>query len=278
MEIKVPCAYQGGKQRISKEIVNYIYDNVNINKDTIFFDLCSGSGAITVELINKGFPKKNIVMCDVSSWGTFWKSISDGVYDIKKFLKYANSVPKDKNLIQSYITKLASEDARIDEEYKYILIQACSFGGKQIWREGSEWKNASFRSYWQPTETSKRRSPVNPMQPNIETLIERVVEISENCKGLTCINNDVFSVLSMIPQENCIIYIDPPYENTTGYGFSFDYNTFLRELSKITHSPIFVSEKEKIANKAIKLQFNGAKGGISGNKSLKHEEWLNIFT
>lgn len=36
--------------------------------------------------------------------------------------------------------------------------------------------------------------------------------------------------------------------------------------------------KEAISDdEAIRLNFSGAKGGITGNKKCKNEEWLNVF-
>ena len=262
---------------MSKEIVDYIFKTSMIYDDTKFFDLCSGSGVITLELINRGVNPQNITMLDISSWGTFWKEIGDGTFSYKKFLMYANAVPRDKSEIQEHIKILSGENANIDECYKYILLQASSFGGKQIWNENGIWKNTSFRNYWQPTPTSKRKSPVNPMQPMIDVLCERVRIISEKCVGVKCIHDDIWSILGIIPKENCIIYIDPPYSNTTKYGFDFNLNDFLGDLFDKTLSPIFVSEKEKISDEAIRLNFNGAKGGISGNKKCKNEEWLNVY-
>lgn len=273
-----PCSYQGGKQRVSKEIVDYIFDTTVIYSDTKFFDLCSGSGVITLELISRGIKPENITMLDKSSWGVFWKAVGDGYFSYEKFLEYANKVPRDKSKIQEHIKHLSTQNADIDECYKYILLQASSFGGKQIWNENGIWKNTSFRDYWQPTATSKRRSPVNPMQPMIDILCERVKIITEKCVGVTCLHTDIYDVLSLVPTENCVVYIDPPYSNTTGYGFDFELNDFLSELFNKTLSPIFVSEKEAISSdEAIRLNFNGAKGGISGNKKGKNEEWLNVF-
>ena len=262
---------------MSKEIVDYIFDTVMINNDTKLFDLCCGSGVITLELISRGIRPGNITMLDISSWGGFWKEIGNGTFSYEKFLEYANKVPRDKAKIQKHIKSLATENADIDECYKYILLQSSSFGGKQIWNENGVWKNTSFRDYWQPTATSKRKSPVNPMQPMIDVLCERVKIIAEKCVGVTCLHTDIWNVLDIIPQENCVIYIDPPYSNTTKYGFDFNLNEFLSELFDKTLSPIFVSEKEKISDEAIRLKFNGAKGGISGNKKCKNEEWLNIY-
>lgn len=281
MNLVSPCSYQGGKQRVAKEIVDYMLNSTFVTNDTKFYDLCCGSGAITIELLNRGIPPDKIIMCDVSSWGVFWKSIGNGTFDLNKFYTYSKAVPRDKSLIQNHIKQLSKTNADVDEEYKYILLQSSSFGGKQIWNTNGVWQNTSFRDYWQPTATSKRRSPVNPMQPMIDVLEKRIENIVINCKGLTCYHKDIYEMLDIIDKDKSeyqIIYIDPPYTNTTGYGFNFNISDFLSQLFDVTLGAIFVSEKEPISDdEAIRLNFSGAKGGISGNKKCKNEEWLNVF-
>lgn len=279
MKLVSPCSYQGGKQRVAKEIVDYILNTSFITKDTKIYDLCCGSGAITIELLNRGVPPDHIVMCDKSSWGVFWKSIGEGIFDLNKFYKYSKAVPRDKSLIQAHIKELSKTNADVDEEYKYILLQASSFGGKQIYKKDGKWQSPSFRNFWQPTETSNRRSVVNPMMPMIEELEKRVKILADNCKGLTCHHKDIYEMLDIIKNDKSdkVIYIDPPYTNTSGYAFSFDYSDFLSKLFDVTVAHIFVSEKEKISDEAIQLNFSGAKGGINGNRKNKNEEWLNVY-
>ena len=279
MNLVSPCSYQGGKQRVAKEIVDYILNTTFFSKDTKFYDLCCGSGAVTVELLNRGVPPENITMCDKSSWGVFWKSIGEGIFDLNKFYKYSKAVPRDKSLIQAHIKELSKTNADVDEEYKYILLQASSFGGKQICKKDGKWQSPSFRNFWQPTETSNRRSVVNPMMPMIEELEKRVKILADNCKGLTCHHKDIYEMLDIIENDKAdkVIYIDPPYTNTSGYAFSFDYSDFLSKLFDVTVAHIFVSEKEKISDEAIQLNFSGAKGGINGNRKNKNEEWLNVY-
>ena len=274
-----PCTYQGGKQRVAGEIWTSIAARQPIKEDVVIYDLCCGSGAVTIEGLNRGIKPEQIVMCDKSSWGAFWKSVGDGTFDIIKFKEYSQKVPRDKSKVQGYMKELSRTNADEDEVYKYILLQASSFGGKQIWKEGNVWKNTSFRNYWQPTETSNRKSPVNPMQPGIEEIEKRVERLVEKCKGLTCYNVDIWNMLDMIRDDVCdkIIYIDPPYAATTGYGFTFDYKEFIKELKKVTDVVIYVSEKEKLTEGAIQLAFSGKKGGISGVRKGKNEEWLNIY-
>lgn len=279
MNLVSPCSYQGGKQRVAKEIVDYILNTTFLSKDIKFYDLCCGSGAVTVELLNRGVPPENITMCDKSSWGVFWKSIGEGIFDLNKFYKYSKAVPRDKSLIQAHIKELSKTNADVDEEYKYILLQASSFGGKQICKKDGKWQSPSFRNFWQPTETSNRRSVVNPMMPMIDELEKRVKILADNCKGLTCHHKDIYEMLDIIENDKSdkVIYIDPPYTNTSGYAFSFDYSDFLSKLFDVTVAHIFVSEKEKISDEAIQLNFSGAKGGINGNRKNKNEEWLNVY-
>lgn len=282
-KIVPPCAFQGGKQRVASEIVNYIISNEivlpSIN-GTKIYDLCCGSGAITLEFISRGVHPTNITMCDIGSWGKFWKSIGKGEFSLETFDYYCNQVPHDRSRVQEFLIELSKSDATVDEEYKYILLQAGSFGGKQIYRDENTWQNTFFRSYWQPTETSKRRSPVNPMQPSIDELQKRIHIIAEKCVGLNVIHGDVYDSLDVIKNDDAterIVYVDPPYSGTTGYRFTFDYLDFLSKLYKETLSPIYVSESKALSNECIQLKFNGAKGGISGVRKGKHQEWLNVF-
>lgn len=53
-----PCTYQGGKQRYAKQIVDIMFKENNICENTKFYDLCCGSGAITLEIINRGISHK----------------------------------------------------------------------------------------------------------------------------------------------------------------------------------------------------------------------------
>lgn len=275
-----PTTYQGGKQRVAEEIVDKMFDLVPIFEDTKFYDLCCGSGAVSLELISRGVNPKNIVMLDKSSWGTFWDKIGRGEYDIDKLNKYIDDMPDDISKIQSHLKSLSQENPDIDEEYKYILLQAGAFGGKQIWKENGVWNNTSFRSYWLPTETSSRRSPVNPMMPMPNTIKDRVSVLIDKCKGLTCLNIDIwdfFEYIGLRNTNNSVFYIDPPYKNTTQYGFTFDWEEWLSLLFDETLAPIFVSECDNYSDDAVLLNFKGAKGGISGNRKTKNEEWLNIF-
>ena len=283
--LEIPCSYQGGKQRLAKQIVDIFYKENNINDDTKFFDLCCGSGAISLELINRGFNPNNITMIDNGCFGQFWQDIANEEFDLDIFKREIENLPNLEN-IQSYLKKLS--DLPVDEDkmvYHYLLLQAGAFGSKQIWIENNKWKNNTFRSYWLPTKTSNRRSPVNPMMPMPNTLYNRVEAIVEQLSGsIIASRESVFDAVYRIDEErnkgnkNIIIYIDPPYANTTGYKETFDIYSLEGQIWST--SPIYISEGYKMqgASESYLLSVGRTKGNISGETKKKPtEEWLNRF-
>lgn len=267
-----PCTYQGGKQRYAKQIVDIIFEENEINAETKFYDLCCGSGSITLELISRGVNPKNITMIDKSMWGMFYKQVGDGTFDTDVLREHLNNIPSDKFLVQDYMKSLAERETDDNDVYTYLLLQASSFGGKQIDMIDGEWKHHGFRSYWQPTETSARRSPVNPMQPTQDELLKRVCRIVEECKGVNAVHDDILNV-EIEQNENTIVYIDPPYMNTTSYNHDIDIVKLCESLRVRT----YVSESVTISERNYDLQLVGAKGGITAKKNSRTKEVLNVF-
>lgn len=274
-KMKPICSFQGGKQRIAAKIIDYILDVVIVNEDTIFYDLCCGSGAISIELVNRGFNPKNIVMVDSSEWGLYWQKVGSGDFSIDKLEEEVNKLPKDKKLIQNKIIEISQQEKY--SLYTYLVLQSASFGGKQIWWEDGKWQNASFRSYWEPTEKSNRRYPVNPMMPMPNELLKRANIISSQMKGVKGVKEDISKFIENINKYNSFIYIDPPYKDTTKYGKDMKINEVLSELFYNTMSPVFVSEGYPISNDYVLISKGRRKGGISGNRKKSNKEFLSIF-
>ncbi|MEM4994832.1 hypothetical protein WKH56_19920 [Priestia sp. SB1] len=284
-KLTIPCAYQGGKQRIAKDIVDIFFKENEIDDETKFYDLCCGSGAVSIELISRGINPSNIVMVDKSVWGSFWQKIGNGEFSTDVFKLYIDNIPKDISQIKSFaenMSKQPANDGLFDNMvYKFLILQACSFGSKALWVENNTWKNTSFRNYWLPTETSNRKSPVNPMMPMPDTLFRRVEVILEKMEGLTGYCGDVTDITTV--ENNSVVYIDPPYKNTTGYGFNFDVDTYVHELQsniKLHNkkAKIYVSEGYKMSENAHLISSKRGKGGISGERKSANEEWLSVFT
>lgn len=274
--LRVPCAYQGGKQRIASQVVDLLLD-AQQDDDTVFYDLCCGSGAISIELVNRGVPPSRITMLDISSWGAFWKAIGTGTFEMKRFEHFLAGVPDNKREVKKYMSDLASRSLTDGEAELFPILQAASFGGKQIWYDGTKWCNACFRDYWEPTETSVRRSPANPIQPSPKELRRRISLLICGMKGASCLRMDVNDFLDLSLPENAVVYVDPPYRGTTGYAYGFDVGTFIARFKTKFTVPLFVSEGMALSDQAKRLHLGGAKGGITGIRTGKRQEWLSKF-
>jgi len=274
--MRVPCSYQGGKQRIAAQVVDQLLDAAP-GPNAHFYDLCCGSGAVSIELVNKGIDPSRIWMLDISSWGTFWTAIGSGTFKMAVFEHLLSELPSDKRDYRTHMMELSKVPVGEGDVELYLLLQACSFGGKQIWRKGEHWANACFRDYWEPTATSVRRSPANPMQPGPTELRRRIGDLVNGMRGVTCVNGDIMTSLNSPFPNNAVVYVDPPYTRTTKYGFGFDLTLFINQFRQINQVPLFVSEGVPLNDDATLLAFGGAKGGISGVRVGKHQEWLSRF-
>lgn len=275
-KMRVPCAYQGGKQRVASQIVDLLLEAAP-GPNSRFYDLCCGSGAVSIELVNRGIDPSRIWMLDISSWGAFWSAIGSGTFNLDVFDRFLSELPNDKRDFKAHMLSLSALPVGDHEVELYPLLQACSFGGKQIWRNGERWVNACFRDYWEPTTTSIRRSPANPMQPSSTELRRRISALMTGMKGVTCLNMDIMTLLNDPLPSNAVVYIDPPYQSTTKYAFSFDLTSFINHFREVNQAPLFVSEGIPLNNNALILNFGGANGGISGIRKVKHQEWLSQF-
>lgn len=273
ISLRVPCAYQGGKQRVAAQIADRLVEAA-VGPRPHFYDLCCGSGAVSIELVNRGVEPSRIHMLDLSSWGVFWSAIGSGTFNMDVFDQLLSGLPRDKRDLKGHMSTLSALPIEGNEAELYPILQACSFGGKQIWHNGERWMNACFRDYWEPTATSIRRSPANPMQPSAVELRRRVEALIHGMRGVVCHNADIMTILSDPLPPNSVVYVDPPYKDTTGYGFGFDLISFRRRFHELNDVPLFVSEGIPLNSNALKLSFGGAKGGISGVKKGKHQEWL----
>ena len=275
-QLRVPCAYQGGKQRVAGQIVDALLQ-ASPEPNSQFYELCCGSAAISIELVNRGVDPSRIWMLDISSWGSFWSAIGEGTFDMDVFDRFLSELPSDKRDFKAHMLALSALPVDEHEVELYPILQASSFGGKQIWHNGERWANACFRDYWEPTATSIRRSPANPMQPSPVELRRRVEALVKGMKGVTCFRQDIMTVLNAPLPSNAVVYVDPPYKSTTGYGFGFDITSFIKHFRNVNEVPLFVSEGVPLNENALMLTFGGAKGGISGIRTGKHQEWLSRF-
>ena len=142
-KLEIPCSYQGGKQRLAKQIVDIFFEENRINDSTQFYDICCGSGAISVELLNRGVKPQNIHMVDKSPWGLVWQMIGNSTFELSLFNDFVNSIPRDITKIKQYASNIISNT--VDKNmlpYHFLFLQACAFGSTATWVENNKWCKA----------------------------------------------------------------------------------------------------------------------------------------
>lgn len=261
-------SYQGAKQRIAPAICA----RFDCTHCPAFFDLCCGSGAIAIEMVNSGrYRPERITMVDSGPWGLFWKAIGEGRFDLRKLREHVRSIPTDRHRIKEHIENLHGQKPGEDAVYIFLILQAAAFGGKAVRLDGDRWAPCSFRDFWQPTATSKSQRQVNPMMPMPATIVDRVTAIVTGMAGLM---GTFGRVENVVPPDDALVYIDPPYLGMTGYGDVLDVLAYVARLK----ARCYVSEGCALCREAILISRGRAKGGISGKRKTANDEWLSHFT
>lgn len=263
-------SYQGAKARIAPAICA----RLNRSGCPEFYDLCCGTGSIAIEMVNQGhYAPSQITMADAGPWGMFWRAVGHGNFSLREFKYHIQNIPRDRKLIKEHLQRLSKERVSDDAPYIFLILQAGAFGGKAIFFQHTpiqRWANCTFRDYWQPTATSSRRSPVNPMMPMPDTLFERVGKLVYGMAGVKGMHQYAEWVR---PPDNALVYIDPPYDGTTGYGHGLNVAEYVERLK----CRCYVSEGRPLSDDAVCISKGRTKGGICGKRKSANEEWLSCF-
>ena len=275
--LKPMFAYQGGKAKLASKIYNEITNRVG--KDITFVDVCCGGGSVSIDFIKNGLHPENIYMFDSGAIGAFWQQVSEGTFDLEYFEYLIHKIPNDLENVKGFMEDLSNIEYTYVGEviYEYLLLQASAFGGKQIYDLGTKFSNTSFRNYWKPTETSSRRSPVNPMMPMPSTLLSRVKQVVDEMQPIKAVHtyaeNIDFSKIKT--DKDLVVYIDPPYKGTTGYKDTVNLSLIIDNAKRVG-AKVFVSEYYNLSNDFTILS-DTTKGGISGDRKGSMVEYLSVL-
>ena len=209
--------YQGSKKKISKKIIEIIKQNFGTDKP--IYDIFGGGGAITAECVLNGLEVYyNDLDKDITN--AFERVISQDREWIKTLI-----------ISRTEFTKIKDKENKTTDDFLKLLIN--SFGNQKnyylyskeisdlkynIAREIIE-KHDVFSGYKQ-TETYKRAIEQPKQLEQLERLggLERLERIDE-VKATNKSYHD-FSEVS-----GAILYLDPPYEGTTHYGYINSFNS-----------------------------------------------------
>ena len=273
--------YKGSKKQISKKIVEIIKQNFGTDKPV--YDIFGGGGAITAECLINGL-EVHYNDLDRTITDMFQKVVSEDRDYLKTLI-----ISRDE-----FFKIREKENKTIDDELKLLVNSFRNNRKNYLYsKEFSDLKynlaieiikNHDTFSGYKKTDTYKKayrpydvgtvdRAQVLEQFQRIQPL-ERVQKMS--IKNLKITNHDYthFSYLS-----DAIIYLDPPYENTTLKSYSiseFDNQSFYDWAYEMSKKNIVLTSSYEISDSRFECvyEFKTARSTLSGGNRGKRTEKL----
>ena len=262
--------YQGSKKKISKKIVEIIKQNFGTDKP--IYDIFGGGGAITAECILNGLEVHyNDLDKDITN--AFERVISKDREWIKTLIvsrtEFAELKAKENKTTDDFLKLLVNSFG--NQKNYYLYSKEISDLKYNLAKEIIE-KHDVFSGYKQ-TETYKRAIE-QPKQ--LEQLIrlsglERLVQLEqlgqlERLERIDEVKATNKSYHDFSEVSGAILYLDPPYEGTTQYGYinSFDSQEFYDWAFKMAKNNIVIISSYSISDKRFEdvYSFDKARSNI----------------
>ena len=275
--------YQGSKKKISKKIVEIIKQNFGTTKP--IYDIFGGGGAITAECILNGLE-------------VYYNDLDKDITNA-----FERVVSQDREWIKTLIvsrtefTEIKAKENKTTDDFLKLLIN--SFGNQKNYylysKEISDLKynlakeiiekHDVFSGYKQ-TETYKRAIE-QPKQ--LEQLIrlsglERLVQLEqlgqlERLERIDEVKATNKSYHDFSEVSGAILYLDPPYEGTTQYGYinSFDSQEFYDWAFKMAKNNIVIISSYSISDKRFEAVYSFDKARSNIQSITRNDKCEKLF-
>lgn len=269
--------YQGSKKKISKKIVEIIKQNFGTDKP--IYDIFGGGGAITAECISNGL-------------GVHYNDLDKGITNA-----FERVISQDREWIKTLIvsreefTEIKAKENKTTDDFLKLLIN--SFGNQKNYylysKEISDLKynlakkiiekHDVFSGYKQ-TETYKRAIE-HPKQ--LEQLIrlsglERLVQL-EQLGQLDEVKATNKSYHDFSEVSGAILYLDPPYEGTTHYGYinSFNSQEFYDWAFEMAKTNIVIISSYSISDERFEVVYSFDKARSNIQSRTRNDKCEKLF-
>lgn len=247
----------GGKVTLARVIVPKLMKIAG--GDLTFADLCCGSGAISLSLLDAGAEK--VYMVDMGPWGMFWEQLAAGTLDVKGLAYLASRAPQRGAALVEWLKEVGTQPVPDDPIPTWLLLQAASFRGKPVsWGDGS-WSSLTFNL----------RDVSNPQPLVVLERCRRIMDLRDKIVAFHG-NADDFN------EQVGVAYVDPPYRKTTSYPAG-DLN--VAELAQRLSGqgiPVLVSDSRPVGGATRSRRIGGGRQGMAKAAGCKpHLEFLSYF-
>ena len=275
--------YQGSKKKISKKIVEIIKQNFGTDKP--IYDIFGGGGAITAECILNGLEVYyNDLDKDITN--AFERVISKDREWIKTLIvsrtEFAELKAKENKTTDDFLKLLVNSFG--NQKNYYLYSKEISDLKYNLAKEIIE-KHDVFSGYKQ-TETYKRAIE-QPKQ--LEQLIrlsglERLVQLEqlgqlERLERIDKVKTTNKSYHDFSDVSGAILYLDPPYEGTTHYGYinSFNSQEFYDWAFKMAKNNIVIISSYSISDKRFEAVYSFDKARSNIQSRTRNDKCEKLF-
>ena len=275
--------YQGSKKKISKKIIEIIKQNFGTDKP--IYDIFGGGGAITAECILNGLEVYyNDLDKDITN--AFERVISQDREWIKTLIvsrtEFAELKAKENKTTDDFLKLLINSFG--NQKNYYLYSKEISDLKYNLAKEIIE-KHDVFSGYKQ-TETYKRAIE-QPKQ--LEQLIrlsglERLVQLEqlgqlERLERIDEVKATNKSYHDFSGVSGAILYLDPPYEGTTQYGYinSFNSQEFYDWAFKMSKNNIVIISSYSISDKRFEAVYSFDKARSNIQSRTRNDKCEKLF-
>lgn len=275
-ELLPPTGYKGGKRRFAPLIATRILATCPSH----VYDVCAGSGAVFLALIEAGLSPKSITAVEAGPWGLFWAEVASGTFALSRLKRLLTNLPPAPE-VKAWLEETVAHEGHTT--VAFLLLQAGAYGSAPVWWDGAAWRRGdaaagrgySARSFWEPGPASKETKPRGTIFQPMK-IVERVEAAMEACRGMTVIHGRAENV-DWRREAGTATYVDPPYAQGSGYGFTLDLSLLIREAPR----PLFVSEGRPLEDADESIAIGERRGaGVSkraGRASNRAPEYLSVW-
>jgi hypothetical protein len=237
-------------------------------------EACAGSAALTMHLLGakrqvvpyqgnkwkvrkglaqvlseRGFTKlSSVLLNDIGPWGNTWRALR--VKPLRKEVASRLEAMQefDPRKLFDQIQGRAVPDSLIGYAVEHLFLQRLSISGKAVGDQGDVWKSPGFnKTSAYGKDATGRFGAVRPMIPSLVEVLRGMDELEWPSEVET--RRARASWLRLHGHRPVVVYIDPPYVNSTGYPNGQLPRHAVEELALSFHlrgATVMVSEAEPL--------------------------------
>ena len=273
--------YQGSKKKISKKIIEIIKQNFGTDKP--IYDIFGGGGAITAECMINGLDVHYNDL-DETATSMFQKVVSEDRDYLKTLIisrdEFFKIREKENKTVDDELKLLINSFGNDRKTYLYsrkfsdlkynlaieIIKNHDTFDGYK--------KTDTYKNAYRPFDIGKEKKNQTLQQLSRFQQLERLQNININNLEITNHDYTHFSYLS-----DAIIYLDPPYENTTLKSYSiseFGNQSFYDWAYEMSKKNIVLISSYEISDSRFECvyEFKNARSTLQGGTNNNRTEKL----